>query len=230
MGGEYRLKITVRNNLILRAIDEMGFRNVAAFCRHYGLHDQSVSSLVAMRKPPINASGEFCIEAKNLMEALGAAPSDLWTDKQLTMRLSKNSGERVVDEGAIEHLLESNTAAMTLPSPEDSLSEKQNARLVDAMLDTLTPREAKVLRLRNGIGCDDHTFEEVSKQFEVSRARINQIEWKALRKLKHPSRRIAFDVVLGEKLDKIDAKTLENSPWSESIRETIKTLKERMVA
>ena len=57
------------------------------------------------------------------------------------------------------------------------------------ILDSLTPREAKVLRMRFGIEMNtDHTLEEVGKQFDVTRERIRQIEAKALRKLKHPSR------------------------------------------
>ena len=53
----------------------------------------------------------------------------------------------------------------------------------------LTPREAKVLRMRFGIEMStDHTLEEVGKQFDVTRERIRQIEAKALRKLRHPSR------------------------------------------
>ena len=54
---------------------------------------------------------------------------------------------------------------------------------------SLTPREAKVLRMRFGIEMNtDHTLEEVGKQFDVTRERIRQIEAKALRKLRHPSR------------------------------------------
>ncbi|MBI3546452.1 MAG: sigma-70 family RNA polymerase sigma factor, partial [Gammaproteobacteria bacterium] len=57
------------------------------------------------------------------------------------------------------------------------------------ILETLTAREAKVLRMRFGIGMNtDHTLEEVGKQFDVTRERIRQIEAKALRKLRHPSR------------------------------------------
>ena len=57
------------------------------------------------------------------------------------------------------------------------------------ILESLTPREAKVLRMRFGIGMNtDHTLEEVGKQFDVTRERIRQIEAKALRKLRHPSR------------------------------------------
>jgi RNA polymerase primary sigma factor len=61
--------------------------------------------------------------------------------------------------------------------------------VVKDILDGLTPREAKVLRMRFGIEMStDHTLEEVGKQFDVTRERIRQIEAKALRKLKHPTR------------------------------------------
>jgi RNA polymerase primary sigma factor len=60
---------------------------------------------------------------------------------------------------------------------------------VNGVLAGLTPREAKVLRMRFGIDMNtDHTLEEVGKQFDVTRERIRQIEAKALRKLRHPSR------------------------------------------
>jgi RNA polymerase primary sigma factor len=61
--------------------------------------------------------------------------------------------------------------------------------IIKDVLDSLTPREAKVLRMRFGIEMTtDHTLEEVGKQFDVTRERIRQIEAKALRKLRHPSR------------------------------------------
>jgi len=63
------------------------------------------------------------------------------------------------------------------------------ARDDDAVLASLTPREERVLRMRIGIGMNtDHALEEVGQQFSVTRERIRQIEAKALRKLKHPSR------------------------------------------
>ena len=60
---------------------------------------------------------------------------------------------------------------------------------MEDVLSTLSDREAKVLKMRLGIGMNtDHTLEEVGKQFDVTRERIRQIESKALRKLRHPSR------------------------------------------
>ena len=75
---------------------------------------------------------------------------------------------------------------------EQPLDETINTGLSDStreILSSLTPREAKVLRMRFGIDMNtDHTLEEVGKQFDVTRERIRQIEAKALRKLRHPSR------------------------------------------
>ncbi len=74
-------------------------------------------------------------------------------------------------------------------APPDAAIVSNLKEATNAILETLTPREAKVLRMRFGIGMNtDHTLEEVGKQFDVTRERIRQIEAKALRKLRHPSR------------------------------------------
>jgi RNA polymerase primary sigma factor len=74
-------------------------------------------------------------------------------------------------------------------APVDAAMQAGLRDVVKDILDSLTPREAKVLRMRFGIEMStDHTLEEVGKQFDVTRERIRQIEAKAIRKLKHPSR------------------------------------------
>ncbi len=77
----------------------------------------------------------------------------------------------------------------TIESPVDSAAFEGLGEATREILASLTPREAKVLRMRFGIDMNtDHTLEEVGKQFDVTRERIRQIEAKALRKLRHPSR------------------------------------------
>ena len=74
-------------------------------------------------------------------------------------------------------------------APIEAAMQAGLREVVKDILDSLTPREAKVLRMRFGIEMStDHTLEEVGKQFDVTRERIRQIEAKAIRKLKHPSR------------------------------------------
>ena len=75
-------------------------------------------------------------------------------------------------------------STIELTAPKSNLGEATTK-----ILSTLTPREERVLRMRFGVGMNtDHTLEEVGLQFSVTRERIRQIEAKALRKLKHPSR------------------------------------------
>lgn len=95
----------------------------------------------------------------------------------------ENKGE-TVDPETIEVLIERETA-------EDVLSTKECDSYVRDLLDSLTPREAKILRLRFGIDVGnevDYTLEEVGKMFGMTRERVRQIEAKALRKMRHPSR------------------------------------------
>jgi RNA polymerase primary sigma factor len=87
-------------------------------------------------------------------------------------------------------------------SPVESATSEGLREAMRSVLETLTPREAKVLRMRFGIDMNtDHTLEEVGKQFDVTRERIRQIEAKALRKLRHPSRSERMQSFLDEHLD-----------------------------
>jgi RNA polymerase primary sigma factor len=89
------------------------------------------------------------------------------------------------DDSHLGDFIEDNTHT----APMDAALQAGLRDVVKDILDSLTPREAKVLRMRFGIEMStDHTLEEVGKQFDVTRERIRQIEAKALRKLKHPSR------------------------------------------
>lgn len=88
-----------------------------------------------------------------------------------------------------EGLRETAELASPEPDPEERLAVAEVRTLVRRQLETLSPKEATILRLRFGIGCDkEHTLEEVGQQFGVTRERIRQIEAKALKKLSHPGR------------------------------------------
>jgi len=89
------------------------------------------------------------------------------------------------DESTICDFIEDKNAVL----PINAAIHSNLKEITTKVLSTLTPREERVLRMRFGIGVNtDHTLEEVGKQFSVTRERIRQIEAKALRKLKHPTR------------------------------------------
>ncbi len=182
---EFRLKVSVRNNLLLSAIEAQGYVSVAEFERACELGLGSINNIVAMREAPILQNGEFSPKAKMIMEILGAAPTDLWTEQQLTIKLKTNTGERVIDASLVQHLLEQKDRTDYLPSPEDLLLEAEKSAIVNEVFGTLRQREKEVLHEKI---INDSTYEQVGKIHGLSKERARQIEMKALRKLRQPER------------------------------------------
>ena len=120
-----------------------------------------------------------------------AARMEMPEDKiRKIMKISKEpiSMETPIGDDDDSHLGDFIEDTATL-SPVDAAQYASLSGVTKEVLDSLTPREAKVLRMRFGIEMStDHTLEEVGQQFDVTRERIRQIEAKALRKLRHPSR------------------------------------------
>ena len=107
-------------------------------------------------------------------------------DKQVGEDEDTNYGEFIADENAM--------------MPDEAVIRAKLGEQVSWALSSLTPREDRVIRMRFGIGTQtDHTLEEVGKQFNVTRERIRQIEAKALRKLRHPSRRHKLEGFLDDR-------------------------------
>jgi len=196
--GEYRVKVSVRNNLILKAIEDQGHESIKHFCEVYDLKAVDVRNVINFTKRPMQPNGEFCTTANKLMEALGAAPTDLWTVEQLELGLTRNSVERVVGQKALDSLLGMDNGEMiAIESPDESVLNKEKNLAVLDVVSSLTSREQKVLQLRFGLyGEEEHTLEETGKIIDVTRERVRQIEAKALRKLRHPSRRSKLQEVV----------------------------------
>ena len=190
--NEYRIKVTVRNNLILNAIENAGHKSVSAFCKSVGMAPQKVTEMIAMRKPPLNNNGEFSHMAKLLMEELCALPTDLWTAEQLTLKLKRNTAQRDVSSEGMRAALgmhaEEMLELMKPDAPDEAVLKHEMVSVVEEQLESLSPRQALVLRMRYGIGCEEHTYEEIGDKFDLTKERIRQIEARALRHLKHPSR------------------------------------------
>lgn len=182
---EFRVKVSVRNNLLLSAVEAAGYKTQAEFCRATGVTQLELSKYVTFREAPIANSGEFRESAKRIMEALGACPTDLWTEQQLFMELHKNKS--IVEMTYGEALAAFNHGSFReIEGPEAESGKAMLARSIDKILDeAVRPREGKILRLRYGIGCKEHSMHEVAKIFDVSVERVRQIECTALRKLRH---------------------------------------------
>ena len=137
--------------------------------------------------------------SRQILQETGAEPDPATLARKMDMpeekirKIMKISKEPISMETPIgddddSHLGDFIEDQLTL-APADAAMYSSLRGVTKEILDTLTTREAKVLRMRFGIEMNtDHTLEEVGKQFDVTRERIRQIEAKALRKLRHPSR------------------------------------------
>ncbi|WP_289282461.1 sigma-70 family RNA polymerase sigma factor, partial [Methylophaga sp. UBA5088] len=137
--------------------------------------------------------------ARQMLQEMGREPTpdelaervDMPEDKvRKVLKISKEpiSMETPIGDDEDSHLGDF-VEDVNVISPSDSAIIEGLREATQGVLNGLTEREAKVLRMRFGIDMNtDHTLEEVGKQFDVTRERIRQIEAKALRKLRHPSR------------------------------------------
>jgi RNA polymerase primary sigma factor len=137
--------------------------------------------------------------SRQMMQDMGREPTPEELSKELDMpedkvrKVLKIAKEPISTETPIGDDEDSSLGDFiedtVIESPLQNATEDSLHFATDDVLGSLTAREAKVLRMRFGIGMNtDHTLEEVGKQFDVTRERIRQIEAKALRKLRHPSR------------------------------------------
>ena len=191
---DYRVQIKVRNARLLRAIEKAGHQPGQIFAREVGIsYTGHLLPYLNLKRTPFDENGDLRPCAEMLCVFLNRLPDELWSEEQRYPLLT-NAAEIELSAANIHELLASPSDCA---DPLSLLEKKQAAQAVDALLDTLTPREAEVLRLRHGIDGEPMNLEEMAKAKGCSRERIRQIEAKALRKLRAPARQtVLMDVVV----------------------------------
>jgi RNA polymerase sigma factor (sigma-70 family) len=191
---DYRVQIKVRNARLLRAIEKAGHQPGQIFAREVGIsYTGHLLPYLNLKRTPFDENGDLRPCAEMLCVFLNRLPDELWSEEQRYPLLT-NAAEIELSAASVHELLASPSDCA---DPLSLLEKKQAAQAVDALLDTLTPREAEVLRLRHGIDGEPMNLEEMAKAKGCSRERIRQIEAKALRKLRAPARQtVLMDVVV----------------------------------
>jgi RNA polymerase primary sigma factor len=179
---DYKLTIKVRNNRLLKAIEEAGGTPGQKWCDENGLCYQRVNKLINMTSSPLNSQGDLFPDAAKLCDVLEKLPEDLWSNEQI-YPLERNFSEIEMSHDEVIALLPQEQQQY-LPDFSE-LENSQTKTLVSAALATLTNRERDVIRMRFE---EELTYDECAKRFDVTRERIRQIESKAMTKLRHPSR------------------------------------------
>ena len=180
---DYRVSIKVRNARIIKALEEKGEVVGAIAAKRIGISYAKLLALSNLKLSPIDKQGNVTPEVTKLCEFTNKMPVELFSPDQI-MPFETNTAEVDMSMEEVEVLM--------LPAenadPEKLLMQAQTTNVLFNLLDSLTPREKEILFLRNGIDCQAHTYAEIGKMYGVTQERIRQLEAKALRKMRHPSR------------------------------------------
>jgi RNA polymerase sigma factor (sigma-70 family) len=194
----------LRDALLLKAVETTHSECLELIAKTFGYENWNILSakIEAARPPapavpalsPAAAHGEaalktlyctFCGKSQHDVRVLIAGPAVFICDECVALC------DDIVEDEKIRSLpkADEESGQQGYPATTEYLTQSNSRETTTPVPASLTPREERVLRMRFGIGTNtDHTLEQVGQQFSVTRERIRQIEAKALRKLKHPSR------------------------------------------
>ncbi len=176
--SDYRLKITVKNARILRAIEAKGYRAGQKFCDEAGIsYANTLLPYLNLVKSPVTRDGLIRDDAWDLCDFLGASPSDLWSDEQLTP-IKKNTA--YVDVGA--ERLRQLIGGKAVPESHEKVALLGWAHEeIDQILSSMPTRYREILKRKHILG---ETLEEVGEKKNISPERVRAIEKKAIWKLR----------------------------------------------
>ena len=204
--SDYRVRISIRNERLLSAIEEAGYPSARQCSIANGYPEPFVGQLVSGARKPLDIKTgkptKFC---KEVLKILGKNIEDCFTPRQL-QGFKKSSYQIKVDEKELKQLVSYHK------NEGDTLLEADLDRKITQVLSIrLTPREEKVIRMHYGLGrYGEHNIIEISEHFGVSRARMGQILQKAIRKLQHPiTKGLLLSTGFYEKFTKVDVNSLE---------------------
>jgi len=182
-----RVEARVRNNILWHAIFDT-WRSVTAFCEEFKLSQSEVGSLLNLKKNPFLSPDKedgklrYCTVCLRLSVCLKMLPEDLFPADLYNITVK----EAVMETSLLS--LSAGKGFLSLPAPETPFDVRAREELkssIEVQLERLPVREGTILRRRFLQG---DTLDEVAQDMKVGRERVRQIETKALKRLKHPSR------------------------------------------
>ena len=177
MNKDYRLKVTIRNDRLLTAMENMGFESVAQFTQTHGLNYQRTGEIFNGKIKPLNSKGELTSHAKEILTILNLETDEAFTERQLKGFVKTSFEKRIKEKDLLK-------LADPIKNHEFLLMEKDVNKILSEMLSELPPRHEKVVRMINGLGGQStRLFREVGLELKVSVERVRQIYLQALRRL-----------------------------------------------
>ncbi len=189
MSKDYLITFTVKNNVMLKAMKENGFMTAVSLSKAAEVSINAVSEYLSLRSIPFSKrkQEEFKETIIKISKVLKRLPEDLFPEQHLKKALNKNKATIEMSTQDVSKILEYKK------NPQDLIEFKEGKNdlkiKIKRLLETLSEREQLVLKHRFGLGgIATKTLEQITEVVGVSRERVRQIEAKALRRLRHPSR------------------------------------------
>jgi RNA polymerase sigma factor (sigma-70 family) len=204
--SDYRVRISIRNERLLSAIEEAGYPSARQCSIVNGYPSIKIGQLVSgSRKPLDTKTGKPTKFCKEVLKILGKNIEDCFTPRQL-QGFKKSSYQIKVDEKELKQLV-----SYHKNEGDTFLEADLDKKITQVLSIRLTPREEKVIRMHYGLGrYREHSIIEISEHFGVSRSRMDQILKKAIIKLQHPvTKGLLLSTGFYEKFTKVDVDPVE---------------------
>jgi len=181
--NDYRVAIKVRNNRILKAIEAVGGTPGQIWCEANGLSYTGVNNLINMTSSPATTTGALTPTARKVCDVLDKLPEDLWSDDQIRPLEKNFTSVEMSREQVMSLMAPDDTGYLT--DFEGLIDRKRLGVALERAIDTLDGRRQRIIRARY---LEGKSLSEVAEEFEISRAYVQQLEARALRQLRHPSK------------------------------------------
>ena len=205
--SDYRVRISIRNERLLSAIEKAGYASARQCSIANGYTEYKLVSLINGSMKPLDTKTgkptEFC---KEILKILGKNIEDCFTPRQLK-GFKKSSYQIKVDEKELKQLV-----SYHKNEGDTFLEADLDKKITQVLSIRLTPREEKIVRLYYGIGSETtpQTYEEISLLYQVTRERVKQICDRAIRKLQHPvTKGLLLSTGFYEKFTKVNVNPVE---------------------
>ena len=184
---DYEITVKVRNNYLLTAMRAKGLFTGADLCRACGVRQTTIGHYLNLKMPALTKAGEWRASILIISECLGVPPASLFPQQHIDEALAKNTASF---ECSFDDLAALNQKFQETPLlPDAGLEQRDMENTIDTVLGELRPRERYVLEQRFGLeGGEKRTLKDIGNELGISKDRVCQLEARALRQLKRPSR------------------------------------------
>jgi RNA polymerase sigma factor (sigma-70 family) len=188
MTDEYRFQIKIRNNVVLKRIEELGFDSIPEFCRAKKLGYHLVTEIINFKLPFYTKQGAITLHISKLADALNLLPDHIYPPERRGKPLASNTYNIEANKNDLMQIAGS-LRMDALPPDDRKMLDDFQPMLAQIMDECLSPRDRDVLERRFGlITGREETLDEIAADIGVGRERVRQLEQRALRLLRRPDR------------------------------------------